>query len=100
LCFRCEHLYCKVENCPRKKKQRLNARMLEKMREKVKGGRKRSAPAIKERPGESGSESEDYSSESEDPLPVPAVREMKPVGELASLTFSSEFRDSQIFFDE
>jgi len=37
LCFRCEHLYCKVENCPRKKKQVLNARMLEKMREK-KGG--------------------------------------------------------------
>jgi hypothetical protein len=34
LCFKCEHVYCKPENCPRKKKQALNARMLEKMRNK------------------------------------------------------------------
>ena len=32
LCFKCEHLQCNPENCPRKKKQRLNARMLERMK--------------------------------------------------------------------
>lgn len=37
LCFRCEHIYCKVEECARKKKQVLNARMLIKMREKKVG---------------------------------------------------------------
>lgn len=41
LCFKCEHIYCNVDNCPRKKKQKLNAKMLEKMREKKKGGGER-----------------------------------------------------------
>lgn len=39
LCFRCEHTYCEPEQCARKKKQLLNARMLSKMKEK-KGSKK------------------------------------------------------------
>jgi hypothetical protein len=55
LCFRCEHLFCRVEDCPRKKKQVLNARMLEKMKKKggdvpqpqQRGGRKRNQLQLK-----------------------------------------------------
>lgn len=37
LCFRCDHTLCLIENCSRKKKQRLNAKMLKKMKQN-KGG--------------------------------------------------------------
>lgn len=50
LCFRCEHTYCEPDQCARKKKQLLNARMLSKMKEK-KGSKKDQLREKKDRKG-------------------------------------------------